>query len=98
VRQREFAPGLPWNDVNAYTGCLTGEFWNAESEDQAARPVDVEILAAMFDILPVAPIDKDEPASDPCIDLDTYHLTRRRGEQPSTGGLWIEPRIENALG
>ena len=98
VRQRELAAVLPRNDVDAHAGCLAGVFWNAEGEDQAARPVDVEILTAMLDILSAAPIHKDEPASDPRIDLDTHHLTRRRREQPAAGGFRIEPSVENSFG
>jgi hypothetical protein len=98
MRQCEFAPGIAWSDVNAHAGRLTRVFWNGESEDQPVRPVDFEILAAMLDVLPVAPIDKDELASDTCVDLDTHHLPGRRGEQPSARGLGIEPSIENPLG
>ena len=80
VRQCELASGLSRHDINTYPRGLTRIFWNAEREDQTARPVDVEILAAVLDVLSVAPFDNDELTSDTRIDLDPHHLSGRRRE------------------
>jgi hypothetical protein len=89
MRQCELAPGLSWNDVNTHLGLLTRVLWNGECEDQTAGPYDIEILAAMLDVLSIAPIDKDEFASDPWIDLNPHYLARGGGKQPSACSLWI---------
>jgi hypothetical protein len=75
-----------------------GILWHRECENQAARPLDLQILANVFDIFAIASIGEVGLPANPGIDLGLYHLPCRCGKEKTSGFLRIEPGIENALG
>src|SRR5690606_30045386 len=68
VRERQHATVALRLDLDGDTRYRRIVFRHAEGEDEPPRPRDLEIVADMFDVLAIAPIDETEGAADPRID------------------------------
>ena len=96
MRQREIAAGADGHNVDADLGDFRGILWDLEGEDQAARAIELEILADVFNVGIVAPNQK-KLAADAAVNLHTSHLSGWCSEQPSARSRGIQPGIKDAL-
>jgi hypothetical protein len=70
----------------------------AEQEPEPPRPIDLEILATMLGIAVGAPIDDEETAPDPGVDVAADDLAAFGREQEMGRLVRIKPRVEYSVG
>src|SRR5262249_13481955 len=78
-------------------------FVDNPGEDDFDRADQLEIGAPMPGFRAVAQVGKEEPAADPCVDLDPLNVSGeakalQRRRHPPTNVLWIKPSIVALLG
>jgi len=95
--QVEFAPASEWHQLHDHSLELQGVFFLKESEYEAARRYDLEVLADMVDILAILPFHDVEPTTRSRVDLHAFALFPPRNEQPLARRARIKPGIEDAL-